>query len=229
MAPTGEPWRQANSILPLRYLLRLLGAIAGLAISAFGLAAVGPEVRYALAGHPRAWSLVALAVIVWFIGLWGAVWAAAARNPLGRRRSADAARPPRRFWGVRLALAYAGLASAYLLSSLPWPPTASADWTSATVLSLLFVGALVGGAAVGRPSAVGRWVILIGGAWGAFSLARAAYAFRETALLSPAPGIVWSAVLAGSIFVMWILAALVVLTTWHAWPERGAASLGQAA
>lgn len=205
----------------MRPVLRALGAVAALALSAFALLAVGPEVRYALAGNAWAWSVVALSVACWFAGLWGATWAAAGRNPLGRRRAEDIARPPRRYVGVRIALAYAALTSTYLLLGLPFPPTTASDRESAATLVVLVVAAIVGAVTVGREGPTGRVLILAGGAWGVLRLALVPWQYRG-AMDDPGVGMVWSFVLAASIFVMWILAALVVLTTRRAWPSREA-------
>ena len=202
----------------MRPLLRLLAIFLGPALAVVALVTIGPELAYALAGHWLGWALTAACLVALFACTWAAAWGIAGRNPLGARRIEDRDRVPRRFVAVRIALAWIVLVSAYLLAHVRPPFRTAGDGATAALLALDIVLALVAYGTFDRPHPFGRWMVIAGGAWGLASLANGVRLLQDVRRPDPGPATVWSLVLAGSVLLMWVLAAVVVLSASRAWP-----------
>lgn len=199
----------------MRSFLRFVAIFIGPALAVVALAALGPELRYALASHTTGWMLAFACVLVAFGGVWLAAWGIAGRNPLGARRPEDRDRRPRRYAGAHAALVWVVLASAYLLALKPPPFATAGERATVALLAIDIVLALAAFGTLDRPHPVGRWLVVAGGAWGLASVANGVRLLRGVHYAEPGPAMVWSLLLAASVLLMWIAAAVIVLTAWR--------------
>lgn len=210
--------RQTNSIV--RGLL-VLTAVAAASLSwLLALTQAGLAVQ----GAPHARLLAALLAIGGAVAMWGAVWAAAGRNPFGRWRRTAERRTPRRLIAARIALTLASLITLAMISSIPVPYRTREALAAFGALAAVAVAGITAAVLVTRRAPYGRWLTV---ALGIYALVMAAWRLPSMLpVIGPdaGPGPVVLLLVVGSVWVAHIFAAACVLSLRGAWPENEAAA-----
>ena len=184
------------------------------------------EAGNAVQGVPHARPFSALLAGGGASAMWGAVWAAAGRNPFGRWHPTSGRRVPRRLIAARVALVIASLVTLAMVSSIPVPYRTREALVAFAALALVAAAGIAAAALLTRRAPYGRWLTVALGIY-AFVMA----AWRLPSMLpvvgpDAGPGPVVLLLVVGSVWVAHVFAAACVLSLRGEWPENQTATDG---
>jgi hypothetical protein len=207
---------------PSRRVLR--GALVLVAVFAASLSFLLAltQAGSAVQGAPNARWLAALLAVGGAVALWGAVWAAASRNPFGRWRPRGDApyAAPRRLIAARVALVIAFVITLVMMTGLPYRAMTRQELAAFAALTIVAIASLGGAILVTRISPMGRALVV---ALGIYSSVMAIW--RLPSMLpvlgsDAGPGPVVLLLIVGLVWASHIFAALCVVSLRGAWPPR---------
>lgn len=205
-------------------MLRGLLVITALSAASLSWLLAVTEAGLAVQGAPHARALAALLAVGGAAAMWGAVWAAAGRNPFGRWRPAATRRAPRRLIAARVALALASLITLAMTLSIPLPYRTREAVVAFAALAAVAVAGFAAAVLVTRRAPYGRWLTI---ALGIYALVMATWRLPSMLpVIGPdaGPGPVVLLLVVGSVWVAHVFAAVCVLSLRGAWPANEAAT-----
>jgi len=202
-----------------RRLLRAAGGVATGLVAIACLMIAGPEMAYTFSGAPGGWAILIGLFFAAVTALWLCLWTVGGQNPFASRPLDRRSHRPRRLWLARVSLLWAAIVAAALAASLPWWKPTVAEAISLANWLAVCLASVAGTFMLWRPHALGRWLIVVLGAYAVVQLPMSWWGFARQSAAVNGPAIYTAFLAVTSSFVALICAALCVLSVRAEWPN----------